>query len=182
MSQSFIQTLAEKAVVKALIGTIYLLLNSVTFAFAADLSTDVISLKYPNSWKVSPGDAGCSNLSSPSKPSHDEFSVEVCSFQKDLEQAAYDSGIFDKNTEGMWVTIASQGNSQIAKRIADATWGGIQAVINCGIEDEAGFHAVGGDCFWAVISDGRHSLVIDTVGTYRDFRTLDQVVNSIRFK
>jgi len=164
------------------LSSIYLFLGVSTPAFAADLSMDVVSLKYPNSWRVSPGDGGCSHLSAPSKSSHDAFSLEVCPVQKDMEQAAYDSGIFDKNENGTWITIAGQGSSQIANHITNAKWAGIQAVIDCGIEDETGFHAVGGDCFWAIISDGRHSLVIDTVGTYRDVRTINRIVNSIRFK
>lgn len=165
-----------------ILTTICFLFGPATPSFAAEISSNVSSLQYPSSWKISPGESGCSRLSAPTKPARDPFSLEVCLVEKDMEQAAYDSGIFDKSENGTWVTIAGQGSSQIAKHIGKATWTGIQAVIDCGIEDATGFHSVGGDCFWAIISDGHHSLIINTLGTYRDLRSLNKIVNSIRFK
>jgi predicted chitinase len=62
-------------------------------------------------------------------------------------------------------------------------WHGIQAKIDCGIEDpQTGFHAAAGDCYWAVTTNGKRSLIIDTQGLYRDFDTVSRVVESLRIK
>ena len=42
---------------------------------------------------------------------------------------------------------------------------GLKAVIACAIDDpQTGFHPVGGECLWAVLSDGPQSVVATTDG------------------
>lgn len=81
-----------------------------------------------------------------------------------LDKAAEKSAVFIQKN-GKWVTDAGQGTPQVAISFSGHDWVGLKAVITCGISDENGYHAGAGDCFWAVVSNGKRSVVIDTQGT-----------------
>jgi hypothetical protein len=50
------------------------------------------------------------------------------------------------------------------QRFAGEGWTGMKAVFTCGVSDENGFHAAGGECLWAVVGDGRRAVVVSTDG------------------
>lgn len=59
---------------------------------------------------------------------------------------------------------------------------GLRAVITCGISDpDTGFHAAGGECLWAVVSDGTQSVVISSSGFGNGLEAAEAAVRSIRF-
>lgn len=60
---------------------------------------------------------------------------------------------------------------------------GLRAVISCGISDpETGFHAAGGECLWAVVSDGERSAVISSSGFGNGLEAAEVAVASLRFR
>lgn len=148
-----------------------------------EISTTSFSVEIPNLWKMKPNDKDCYQFSSPDKIRPDDYTLEVCSLDKNLDDAAYESGIFDKDDKGNWITIAGPGSSKTAEIISYDDWDGIQAIIDCGIgEPTTGFHAAAGDCYWAVVSNERRSLIVDTQGLYRDFGTIRRIIKSLRIK
>ena len=59
---------------------------------------------------------------------------------------------------------------------------GLRAVITCGISDpETGFHAAGGECLYAVVSDGQRSVVISSSGFGNGLEAAEAAVASLRF-
>lgn len=61
-------------------------------------------------------------------------------------------------------------------------WQGIKADVICGVSDEeTGFHAAGGSCLWAVLSNGKRSVVVDTQGLIgNDARTF-HILETLKF-
>ena len=56
-----------------------------------------------------------------------------------------------------------RGTPQAVERFSGAGWRGMRATITCGISDpETGFHAAGGECYWAVLSNGKRAAVANT--------------------
>jgi hypothetical protein len=54
--------------------------------------------------------------------------------------------------------------------------------ISCGVSDpETGFHAAGGDCFWAVMSNGKRAVVVDTEGLLGNDPATMRSVESFQF-
>lgn len=99
-----------------------------------------------------------------------------------FERAIKDSVIFEKK-DGEWV--AAIGPSVVnppAEEISGSGWKGIKTIISCGIsDDETGFHAAGGECLWAVFSNGKRYVVANTQGIIgTDERTLKTMM-SIKF-
>jgi hypothetical protein len=69
-----------------------------------------------------------------------------------------------------------------AEHFSGSGWQGIHATVSCGISDpESGFHAAAGDCYWAVVSNGKHSIIADTEGVIGTDDATMRSVNSIRF-
>lgn len=59
---------------------------------------------------------------------------------------------------------------------------GLRAVVACGISDpETGFHAAGGECLWAVVSDGERSVVISSSGYGNGLEAAEAALASLRF-
>lgn len=85
-------------------------------------------------------------------------------FNGPLEQVAESEAGFEPR-DGGWFTTYGRFQPQTVERFQGPGWTGMQAVITCGIsDDETGFHAAGGECYWGVVSDGRRSVLITTDG------------------
>lgn len=84
-------------------------------------------------------------------------------FEGDLEAIAEREAGFERR-DGGWFTTYGRGTPQAARPFAGPNWRGLEATITCGISDETGFHAAGGECYWGVASDGRTSILITTDG------------------
>ncbi|MDN7911704.1 lysozyme inhibitor LprI family protein [Burkholderia cepacia] len=82
-----------------------------------------------------------------------------------LEPVAEKEAGFVKQDDGKWVTSYGPGIPQEVERFSGPGWHGMSATIVCGISDpETGFHAAGGECYWAVLSNGKRSAVAGTQG------------------
>ncbi len=82
---------------------------------------------------------------------------------------------------GRWMTTFGRFDPVPVERFSGSGWTGMRATVTCGIDDTNGFHAAAGECFWAVISDGRRSVVADTQGIVGTDAATRRTVGSIRF-
>jgi len=100
----------------------------------------------------------------------------------DLEKAIKETGIFEEKNKGEWAAAIGRFENSVAEKISGSGWNGLKTSITCGISDkETGFHAAGGECLWALISDGKHFLLADTQGILGlDENTLKTVM-SVKF-
>ncbi|WP_193100063.1 lysozyme inhibitor LprI family protein [Burkholderia sp. Z1] len=100
-----------------------------------------------------------------------------------LEPVAEKEAGFEKQDDGKWMTTYGRSAAQEVERFSGAGWRGMRATITCGISDpETGFHAAGGECYWAVLSNGTRSAVANTQGIVgTDDATLHSV-STFRFE
>jgi hypothetical protein len=59
-------------------------------------------------------------------------------------------------------------------------WRGLYAITVCGISDELGFHAAGGDCLTAMINRGGRTLIVESDGTIPPSRILNTIIRTFR--
>lgn len=82
-----------------------------------------------------------------------------------LEPVAEKEAGFERQDDGKWMSTYGRGTPQEVERFSGAGWRGMRATITCGISDpETGFHAAGGECYWAVLSNGKRAAVANTQG------------------
>lgn len=93
----------------------------------------------------------------------DEQLMTFQAFDGPLEQVAENEAGFEPR-DGGWFTTYGRSQPKAVERFQGPGWTGMQATITCGISDETGFHAAGGECYWGVVSDGRRSILITTDG------------------
>ncbi|KAF1050578.1 MAG: hypothetical protein GAK43_02752 [Stenotrophomonas maltophilia] len=141
---------------------------------------DGYRFSYPRSWKLRKVDH-CVQLDAPGKARNEEYTLNLCARPSTLEQVAEDA-IFSRDENGVWMREAGMDEPSPVQVQHGAGWEGLSAVQTCGVSDEeTGFHAAGGSCFWAAVSDGHTGLLIDTVGFYQDFQQIGIIVDSLRF-
>jgi len=85
--------------------------------------------------------------------------------------------IFEKKITGMQPRIGRVINPEPAKPISNGGWSGYEAIVPCSMSDENGFHAIAGECLWAMASDNKNYFIVDTIG---EFGTLDEVMKIIK--
>lgn len=138
------------------------------------------SFSYPRSWKLRQVEH-CQQLDAPGKLKNEEYTLNLCPRPATLEQVA-DDAIFSRDENGVWMREAGMDAPSPVQVRRGEGWDGLSAVQTCGVSDEeTGFHAAGGSCFWAAVSDGHTGLLIDTVGFYQDFQQIGIIVDSLRF-
>ncbi|WP_169741243.1 lysozyme inhibitor LprI family protein [Andreprevotia chitinilytica] len=99
-----------------------------------------------------------------------------------LEKVATDKAGFELQN-GKWMTTNGPGEPQEVERFSGNGWKGMRATISCGVSDpETGYHAAGGECYWAVLSDGKRSVVADTQGIIGNDADTMRSVKSLRFE
>lgn len=82
--------------------------------------------------------------------------------QGDFFHANQNMGIFERSGRS-WRLMLGRFNNPPAKKIQTPQWKGYESAIICSTEDEeTGFHAAGGWCYWSLISNGSQYLLIDT--------------------
>jgi hypothetical protein len=80
--------------------------------------------------------------------------VAQLTFSEGAFEAALAKAGFQKRTEGWFIPDNFQGGE--AEEISGPGWTGLRAITVCGVEDETGYHAAGGECVTAVLhADGR---------------------------
>lgn len=99
-----------------------------------------------------------------------------------LEPVAEEKAGFVRNVDGKWMTTFGRGTPVEAQRFSGAGWHGLRARIACGISDpETGFHAVAGECYWAVLSNGNRAVVVNTQGIVGTDDATMRSVQTFRF-
>lgn len=94
-----------------------------------------------------------------------DYLVEFNVVDGALEAVAQQEAGFVRNDAGKLMTSFGRGDPVEVERFAGTGWQGMRATVACGVSDpDTGFHAVAGQCFWAVVGDGRHAVVADTQG------------------
>ena len=99
-----------------------------------------------------------------------------------LEQVAENEAGFQQK-DGQWMTTFGRGEPVPVERFSGSGWAGMKAVIACGIDDpETGFHPVGGECLWAVLSDGPRSVLATTDGYDGPAELTKDMIGSLKFE
>lgn len=99
-----------------------------------------------------------------------------------LDTVAKEQAGFEKNAQGVLMTTYGRFEPVPVERFTARGGQGLKATVTCGTEDEeTGFHAAGGECLWAVVSDGTRSVVATTQGLIGlDAETM-KTLTSVRF-
>jgi uncharacterized protein len=99
----------------------------------------------------------------------------------DLDKGISESDIFTKKGE-VWYAHIGRFDNPPAESISGHGWKGLKTTITCGISySDTGFHAAGGKCLWAVISDGKKYIVADTQGILGNDDNTLKLFMSIKF-
>jgi hypothetical protein len=137
-------------------------------------------LAYPPGWTVAAGCHGSRHCIALAQGVHgvNDYALAYEIFTGTLERVATEKAVFRHGPEG-WVADGRTA-SHPAEVFAGEGWHGIRAVVDCGIIDANGVHAAG-ECLWAVLSDGRHAIVVDTQGTTPLTEEIRRIIASVRF-
>jgi uncharacterized protein len=140
-----------------------------------------IEFSYPGNRNVKIGCRGSKNCVALVRDSMSgsEYLLAFEVFDGGLEQVAVEKAVFDKNEKG-WIARGRSGVHPV-EAMAGSGWQGIKAVVDCGVSDSQGFHAAAGECLWAVLSDGRRSVVVDTQGVVGNDEASMRSIQSLRF-
>jgi hypothetical protein len=101
-------------------------------------------------------------------------------FDGGLEAVAREQAGFEPQG-AEWKTTYGRFEPQTVQRFSGEGWTGMRATVICGISDESGFHAGGGECLYAVLSDGARSAVVTTDGLLPIDEAVERTVASVRF-
>ena len=138
---------------------------------------------YPRKYKL----AACGGLYAPHPcvgfdvvPGDNEPEVYVAMLSMGLEQALRDdeNALFEK-VGGKWIRHGRGADSPTFP-ISGRGWRGLYAITVCGISDETGFHAAGGDCLSAVLINGSRSFHVESDGTIPPHQVLSTIVRTFR--
>ena len=125
------------------------------------------------------GSRRCIALAGRPRASTSDYLLALELFDGNLEQVAVEQAVFQKRPEG-WIARGRTGE-QPATLLNGPGWQGLSAVVGCGVSDGQGFHAEAGECLWAVLSDGRVSVVADTQGLAGHDEASMRTLQSLRF-
>lgn len=141
-----------------------------------------IEFSYPGNREVMRGCRGSNNCVALTSEwtAHSEYLIAFEVFEGDLERTAAAHTVFEKTAEKIWIAAGRSGR-YAAVPLAGLGWQGLKATVDCGISDHSGFHAAGGECLWAVMSNGRRSVVADTQGIVGNDEVSLRSIQSLRF-
>lgn len=89
--------------------------------------------------------------------------------------------LFVRKNGVVHIRIGRIENPPPAKLISNVSWSGVESVVACSKSDEKGFHALAGECLWAVGSDTKHYFIFDTIGEHGTVDEEMEIIKSIRF-
>ena len=124
-----------------------------------------LQFRYLGNRSVKPcgGDLGarCFTLSGPGMAAGSTYFVQMQVTDGSIDAVA--GSLWEKQGDG-WVA-AGRGDARapVVEFVGDG-WRGLVADTVCGIGDEHGFHAAGGDCYTYLMSNGRRALIMTTDG------------------
>jgi hypothetical protein len=112
---------------------------------------------------------------------HATMLVRLQAFDAPLEKVARDNADFDV-IDGKWVTTAGPGMPLPVETLRTPNWTEMRATIACGVSSpKSGFHAAGGECLWAVVSNGKRSLLANTDDYANPQSVTAPMISSVRF-
>ncbi|MEN9796628.1 MAG: hypothetical protein RL653_324 [Pseudomonadota bacterium] len=112
----------------------------------------------------------------------DEYLVAFEITSGTLEDVAADKAGFEKQDNGRWMTTAGRFEAQPVEHFHGTGWKGMRATVTCGISDpQTGFHAAAGECFWAVMGNGKRAAVVNTQGLVGTDAATMRSVSTFRF-
>lgn len=141
-----------------------------------------IAFSYPSQRQISPNchaSKRCVALATANMPNQTEYVLAFDVFDGGLEQVATDQAVFSKNGSN-W-TAKGRNGEYPAEEFKSKGWQGIKAVVDCGVSDENGFHGAAGECLWAVLSNGKRTVVIDTQGLVGNDELSLRSIQSVQF-
>lgn len=110
----------------------------------------------------------------------DLFTVEV--HEGALDAVAAEEAGFVRDASGKLTTTYGRFEPVPVEAFEVNGHPGLRATITCGVSDpETGFHAAGGECLWAVVSDGKRTAVISSSGFGNGLEAAEAAVASLRF-
>lgn len=110
----------------------------------------------------------------------DDYIVAFDIGRGDLKKAISESDIFERRN-GKWAAKIGPGENDDAEEISEAGWKGIKTIIACGVVDEETGIRATGECFWAVLSNGRRYAVVNTQGSVEIDERLLRTMTSFGF-
>lgn len=120
-----------------------------------------------------------------SDPAAEDFMRDLLTVQVHtgtLEAVAAEEAGFVRDAEGRLMTTYGRFMPVAVEAFEVNGKRGLKAQITCGIsEPETGFHAAGGECLWAVVSDGTRSVVISSSGFGNGLDAAGEAIGSVRF-
>jgi len=111
---------------------------------------------------------------------HSDYLVALQPVPRGLEAAATRDAVFEKRGT-RWVATGRLGAEAPVRRLKGPGWTGLKAEVVAGITDGTGFHGAAGNALWAVVSNGKRSVVADTQGIVGNDRVTMKTIHSIRF-
>jgi hypothetical protein len=101
-------------------------------------------------------------------------------FNGTLDAVATGHAVFQKESNH-WIAKGRNANHPV-EPISGSGWVGLKSVVDRGIADNTGIHPAAGECLWAIVSDGRRSIVADTPGTSPVDQDTMRSIESLRFR
>lgn len=146
-----------------------------------------VSFSYPSEYKIGscPQDYGENCVAILDKPQKMPYSDYVIAFRVVngglKENAVKEAGF--KYSDGKWIAFPAPAQSEPieVEHFSFNNWQGMKVLITCGINDDLGFHAAGGDCFSGVISNGKNTVVADTQGIIGNDSQTFHIMETLRF-
>lgn len=118
-------------------------------------------------------------------PAAEEFMRDLLTLEVHdgtLEVVAAEKAGFERDADGKLMTTWGRFEAVEVESFEVGGKPGLRAVITCGISDpETGFHAAGGECLYAVVSDGERTVVISSSGYGNGLEAAEAAVASLRF-
>lgn len=98
-----------------------------------------------------------------------------------LDAVAAEQAGFEANAEGRLMTTYGRFEPQPVERFTTPAGQGLRAAVTCGTEDENGFHAAGGTCFYGVVGDGTRAVVAVSDGRFGEDADTRRIIETVRF-
>jgi uncharacterized protein len=140
-----------------------------------------ISLSFLGNQKAKPCDTRCIEIYG-RRMGQQTMLLRLQAVNEPLEQAAGKEAGFEQK-DGQWMTTFGRLEPVPVERISGEGWIGLKAVIMCETNDpQTGLHPAGGECLWAVLSDGPQSVVVTTDGYEGPDELTKDMIGSLKFE
>lgn len=140
------------------------------------IDEEKFTLAIPEKWKIS-ADANneqCKLLYDTAGQSRPAV-LRLCLTANSPGPIANEHGFFFDS--GSW-TYAGSMDIQPAELLVTDHDVRLTGVASCGISNETGFHAAGGECLTSIVFGQHYSVVFETDGTQTDFSEINRIISS----